>query len=447
MFMKHCKKVVVFLVLNLCLGTIVFTGCGGGGGSSSTTPIDTTTPQTSLNEIVRSPTSVNTTNLSTIASQFDQARKQSPTDLDAQTGFAISKAALASLTIANLNGVVVPSASKSNTVSTRIAGSVTLQQSLEIWKIGNIFTANSSPISPTDVIPNLLMPKTTISPVQLASELKTLDVSLAEAEAALTVVEQNPTYTYTLADPSNPSNKTATVKLGVAEFKTFHAVIATVRSIINASLAYNLDYTSFNYLAPATTVFVGHLTAGSTIPPSIYFPPSPFGTLQSDGKTRLATTKSELGIVFTDSVAAIENIKARSNSSYLLNPGIFIKMDQLNDIETKIQTYSGVLKGTQEIDFSRGKLKLNLLAILDNPPDDLKIYAPTIHVTDTGINNNSVMLMVDSFPDPTFGGVLPNGIKFHYNLPYMWKNLSLDDTKTTEIEIIDWFYRIDPVYQ
>ena len=99
-----------FLLLPGCAvalgGAILVAGCGGGGGNGNNLGSNTggsgnggTTPtliaaETSLNGLVQTPKSVNLTNLSATAAQFDQARQADPTNKDAQLGYALSEAAL-----------------------------------------------------------------------------------------------------------------------------------------------------------------------------------------------------------------------------------------------------------------------------------------------------------------------------------------------------------------
>jgi hypothetical protein len=52
-------------------------------------------------------------------------------------------------------------------------------------------------------------------------------------------------------------------------------------------------------------------------------------------------------------------------------------------------------------------LKVNLAAWFTNPPTDLKAFAPTFTLTDSGWPDSTKT----SYPDPTFGGLFPDGLK------------------------------------
>ena len=167
-------------------------------------------------------------------------------------------------------------------------------------------------------------------------------------ESALAIVASDPNYTYTLADPSQPTNTAATVKVGAAEIQILEAAVSAVRSVTNLSLAYNADPGTFDFNAviPQTEF------SGSSLTTSQYLPASPFLTLSSDGGTRMAAVGTELNNVAVDGIAAIETVKTRSNSGYLLDPGTLISTSQLNSAETQIRSVQAYLTGPQSFTLS-----------------------------------------------------------------------------------------------
>lgn len=414
-------------------GTILLAGCGGGGGNGNgggsgnngsstgggTTPPTLMPAEASLNSLVRSTNTVTITNLTATVSQFDQARQADPTNKDAQLGYAISEFALAGAQAANLNGTVIANLRTPKAASAVPALRVgQLAQGLTLWKLPQFLAGSGSAalwpraadFLPTSVVAarTVLKPRATVTPAQVQTALTGLDASLVKVEQALSVVAADPNYTYTLADPNQPTNTSATVKVGSAEIQILLAAVGAVRSLDNLGLTYNADPGTFNFNAtvPASAL------AGGSFAPAAYLPPSPFLTLNADGAARAGAVKTELNAVAVAGVAAIEAVKTRSNSGYLLDPGTLVTSAQLTTVEGHIQTYQGLLSGPQNIPLTVNgqtvSTSVNIGAFLSRPPADLKALLPILAVsTDSG---GTTSLTFSRYPDPTFGGIFPNGV-------------------------------------
>lgn len=399
-------------------------GTGTSGTGTSGTGTGGTTPPTlapaiaSLNSLVRGSQPVTVTSLTGVAAQFAQATQADPTNKDAQLGFAVSEAALASAQAANLTGgTVVPALRAANASASLSPAAHTTQisQALVLWRLpqflsraGGIQLPSAADFLPTGALQSRLQPRAaSVTPAQVQTQLAALDASLVQVESSLSVVESDPNYTYTLADPSKPSDTTATVKIGSAEIQILSAVVGVVRSVTNAGLAYNADPGSFNFNAqvPAS------IFSGATVSPAQYLPPSPFLTLMPDGGARLATVKLELNGTANSGVTAIEAVKTRNNAGYLLNPGTLVTSGQLDAAETKIKAYQTFLSGTQSTPFTvHGNTistRVNLSAFLDHPPTDLRAFLPILPVSS---NSGDTTLTFSNFPDATFGGIFPDGL-------------------------------------
>ncbi|BDI33611.1 hypothetical protein CCAX7_56620 [Capsulimonas corticalis] len=407
----------------LGVGALILTGCGGGGGGSdSGSNPNGPTPakqiqqgQSDINSIVRNSSSSNTqTVLQDAVTNFNLARKSLPSNNDAQAGFAISQAALAAIQFSKTLGVT-SFALKANAAGpqSRLTRMAQASNALAIWNFPAFLSGSDKLPLPTasDLIPHVMVPHDSLTPVQIQASLVSLDTSLAAAESALSGPLANPSYVYIIADPSHTDSSTATVKVGNAELRTLAALIAVLRSVTNVTTAYSADEGTFNFGADVHTL--SPFTLNSTVSPTTFLPGGTFAKLNTDGKTRMATVKTELQATITDAVTAVQSIKTRDNTGYLLNPGTLVTTQQLTNFQTQAQSYQPYLTGVQSVTLNTTNngvitLKINLNAWFTNPPADLKAFLPTMKVTQSSGGNAT--LVTTPLPDHTFGGLLPAGV-------------------------------------
>ena len=420
------------------LGSVLLTGCGGGGsngnavapGTGGTGGGGTPTLQPAiagLDAIVRGSQPTTVTSLSTIAGEFDQARQADPTNKDAQFGFAVTAAALAATQAANLTGTVVPAVrtASAEAALSPAARTASFSQGLVLWRLPQLLSGSTAvqwpqaaDYLPTKTLQASLTPRASSpTPAQVQTEIAALDASLAKAEVALAVVKADPSYVYTLADPSQPANTASTVKVGSAEIQILSAVISIVRSLANGAVAYNADPGTFSFETPAAAGF-----SGASVGPAQYLPAAPFLTLAADGGTRLGAVKTELIATADSGTAAIESVKTRSNAGFLLNPGTLVTTGQLTAAEAQITAYKAYLTGAQTVPVGlNGKTvttRVDLAAFLDHPPADLRTLLPTLPVSKD--SSGATTLTMNGFPDLTFGGLFPDGLPVKsatYTLP------------------------------
>ena len=287
---------------------------------------------------------------------------------------------------------------------------------MTLWNLPHLLSTSGKTAWPraTDFLPTsaltarVSLKSRTVSPAQVQTALAALDTQLVSVEQALAVPAADPNYTYTLADPNQPTNPAATVKIGSAEIQILVAVVAAVRSLTNVGLSYNADPGSFDFNAQVpASVF-----AQSSISPAQYVTTGTFLTLMPDGAARLTNVKNELNVVANSGIAAIEAVKNRNNAGFLINPGTVVSTAQLNTAESQIQAAQAYLAGPQNVtlrvNHQSVTVPVNISAFLNNPPADLKALLPTLPVqTDS---NGNAFLTDTGFPDPTFAGIFPNGI-------------------------------------
>lgn len=412
-------------------GTLLLSGCGGGGGGNSTgtgpgtggpgaggTPPTLAPAIAGLNAIVRGTQAVTVTSITTTAGQFDQARQADPTNKDAQLGFAVSEAVLASVQVAGLGGgTIIPAARSANSaLLSPTARTAQLSQALVLWRLPQFLSnggaaawPRAAEFLPTSALTAQMSPRSSsVTPVQVQTALTALDANLVQVEAALKVVESDPNYTYTLADPSKTGDATATVKIGGAEIQLLSAVVSTVRSVANAGLAYNADPGAFSFKAQVPT----GILSGALVSPAQYLPAGPFLTLASDGAARMGNVHSELNSTALSGIAAIDSVRTRSNAGFLLNPGTLVSSDQLSQLQAQIAVYQTYLTGSQTVPLTLNgttiNTRVNLSAFLDHPPADLRVLLPTLPTSTDSSGLTS--LTMNGFPDKTFGGIFPDGL-------------------------------------
>lgn len=437
----------------LVSGCLMAAGCGGGG--SSQPPANLGAAQANLNALVRSSaqntSGLTVASLTPIAAQFDSARKASPNNKDAQTGYAISEAALAGLQFAQIFGVTSAGGTQTTKdVPANASHVAQLAQSLALWQLPHLIaTGNVALPRATDFVPSLgtgaavqaqgrqAHAVTNPTPAQVQTNLVSLDTSLANVEQALAVVNSDPNYTYTLADPSDPTNTGKTVKVGSVELHLLLGLVNALRGAANAGLAYNADPGSFDFNAA-----VGDLSGKSALTPAQYLPGGTFATLNSDGKARLNTTEQEINNLANNGIFAIDTVQTRTGTGYLIEPGnVVITKAQYNDVETQIKKYQGYLTSAQTVPITVGntttQTQLNLPAFFANPPADLKALLPTLAVSPSQYGDGSFDLTRQNYPDPTFGGLFPSGLPVNPSSLYVYPGQS-GYTGTTNLDVINF---------
>lgn len=418
------SKLIATLALSLMA---LMSGCGGGGGgSSSGTPGGTggsspSAPAT-LDTIIRNPSLATPGNLSPIETAYQQQLAAAPTNVTANAGFAITDAALQAATFQSYNSDLTLQGVLSNSVATQ-SGSIAkpsvfarLAPSLMIWRLPAMLTAGSTPkLSPLDLIPS---PEAALQAHNLnetvegeQAELEAIDGQLVQVQAALNVVLADPTFVYTIADPTQPTDTNATVQLGSAEFEALLGAVDVAVGVINVAIAYDLQVGSFNVEAPISTVLAAQYTSptGGVAPVSEWLPAPPFGTITGTGAQDIKTSQEQLEAASTAIVAAVTDVQTRNNSGFLLNPGTVISGSQISSYKTEFENDSLYLTQEETVSTSGGSVLVDLPAFFNNPPTSLLTLMPSLSVTPSGSKLIVLSISASNYPDPTFDGVFPNG--------------------------------------
>ena len=286
-----------------------------------------------------------------------------------------------------------------------------------------------------------------------SSQREQMLTQLNQADADLTSVESDASFTYQLT-----LNSGKTVTIGIPEVQLFHAYIDTLRVQLAFSLAYIRSVSgSSNVPLPAIGKPPVDLNGDGKLEPNEYLPPSPYLTLRS--ATYFTTAQQALAGTTAEETNGIAGVLARpsdGSGGYLIpnstqvnqllsmvQKTIIPTLQQLSTGPTVLQmpiigygplfaaaqtqlptmaTTSGLDIGqipylagggstdapviTLPADPVMKSVTINLTAWFSNPPPDLKVFAPTYPIN----SNGHPILSQGVYPDPTFGGLFPDGL-------------------------------------
>jgi hypothetical protein len=192
---------------------------------------------------------------------------------------------------------------------------------------------------------------------------------------------------------------THTILFGSAEAYALRGVAEAVAALVDMTLSYNFDPGSFDF--NAQTVFSGTtLTATS----SAFLPPSPFGTLNSNGASLMADSLSKLQASLTDESTALTVSGERTSTTGWL-AALLIGTQSVSQMQTDLATAQSTLSGTPlPVTFASSNgsvgLNLNVAAWFNSPPSDLKAFFSTLNS-----DGFEITVQSGSISDPTFDGL------------------------------------------
>ncbi len=284
---------------------------------------------------------------------------------------------------------------------------------------------------------------------------------LNQVDQQLTTVEADPTFTWTL---TLDNGTTATV--GLPEVELFHAYVDSMRVELSLSLAYirTANVTSGSTVVPAVYLPTPpkDLNGDGKLEPNEYLPPSPYLTLRS--ATYFTTAQQALEGVASEEKAGIAGVLARpadGSGGYLvpnttaINQALtnaqnntlpliqqaatgpvtlqiplyasepsFFRPEARSTVYVSRDSSTGEDIGLMPFDNGGGStayatgttttstapslvsVTIDIAAWFANPPADLKVFAPTYPLD----SNGYPIISQAVYPDPTFGGLYPNGL-------------------------------------
>jgi len=259
----------------------------------------------------------------------------------------------------------------------------------------------------------------------------------------LCIVEQDPTFTFALGTGSQDY-----VVVDRGDVYLFDSVLLVAKASLAIPVSYSLDYGSYDF----TKGLLDHDTNGDKVlVQSEYIPASPFLTLLDAAP--MNAIKTDLISACDKAMLGIDATLAETSDDYDLIPwhtaGSGLSQDDLNSAKVAVQQVKDALSktvvlpmvwsvyeifdyswywneipgGEQWVDPWAEKqvqyalVKMNLLAWSDNPPADLKAFAPKLQIIEQDIDNGmyhttwkELRPVLGSYADPTFGGLFPEGL-------------------------------------
>lgn len=409
------RKAILFLGLGLLIG------CGGGGGGQSVTSDQCTSDSSkpyiasgvsNLNDVISNKSSDTLVSLSTSATNFKKAYSVCPSGTSA-TGYVLAQAAYDGQTLTNLIGNT--SRSRSSTGNEFLTA---LFAKSSLWA-GGKFGMLPLPTSLGEVIPSAVLANASSraypqdpTPAQMIAQIRTIDQDLTALQNYLTnsnieALESNPlVLTYVDSDQATKS-----LKVGRAEGYALRSGVELLKGATDLLLAYNLDSgTTWSLNADFLTTYGAKLQVG-VLKSSDYLPAAPCLSLNSDGATRL----KEVGTIWLsasdDAQKAIDALSARTTTGWLANLTNYTSTDlsvasgYVNEFHTFLSGLSGPI--TVPINGQNEVIRFSAFTG-GNPPSSLRIFFPSLEFVPG--STTSLQPVQGSYPDNTFGGLVPTGL-------------------------------------
>lgn len=185
------------------------------------------------------------------------------------------------------------------------------------------------------------------------------------------------------------------------------AAVHAVRGALLSITAYNPDIGTYVPLPEGEDLNQLDSNGDGTLDPVEYLPPDPFLTLQSDGRARLeaASDSMHLMTVWLERVVTALESEGLPPQIELDAPpdweGIRCLLEALDAVRTRAVEFELYLWDAGQQQFRTDTFRLNFGPLFGGQLADLKDYTPPLAGPDW---------QPTGFPDPTFGGVMPDGM-------------------------------------
>lgn len=393
----------VFLQSLLGLSLLVVVACGGGGTSSSVGTIAQGTTETN-NAIaaIQTSGSVNLNSFDTAVNQFASAYNANPDDPQAAAGYAMTL--LAQQSLAAYGSISGGSSVPVGTSAIGLSGAV-LSVNPIFFDFKKQHNYGAAAIETTTTLPlSRDATTTTLTPAQLSSAISTLRTFNASLHTIIAGPLRDSIITNADAHPltlTNPGKGGGSVKFGTAELYAFRAAAKGLAAALDVVTAY--DYTvQDSFLASNPQTAVAGISDGVAFNATTLLPPSPFLERVSDPGTEVT---SFISTGADDVAAANTAFTSRTTTGFLLDVVGISPVDAMAAVNQAAVGKAWVT-GTQSVDvrINGSTVTLNFSAgtFLNSLPTNLKALLPKVKLS-------SGQLIADSYPDPTFGGLVTNG--------------------------------------
>jgi hypothetical protein len=253
---------------------------------------------------------------------------------------------------------------------------------------------------------------TTVQYTKIVNGLKTLITGLTEADAKLIVLENSAMTTLTLTSPLTPEAYAATT-VDKGDLHLLRAVFNLLIGSLNHAIAYNLDSAGWNWDQDFHLYDTNH---NGTVTTNEYLPAAPFGTLNSDGVTRMNNALQAYRTCLNE---VDQGLTYHLQSGKLDAPGeLFAEANpqdlaQLRDIARRLKTtFVGSDILSPWMTGLKQDLNVNLPSGFTSPVQNLRTLLPDFTITPIGdpVFDYDSEAIISTIDDKTFGGLFPNGL-------------------------------------
>ena len=228
----------------------------------------------------------------------------------------------------------------------------------------------------------------------------------AEVTGYLAIVEGDAAFTFGLGATTSPDY----VLVDLGDVYLFDGLLRVEKASLALPASYNADYGTFDMNIDTED---RDANSDGLVVVSEYLPPDPF--LELSDAAPMQAMKSDLQTACAKAILGIDATLAETSDQFDLipwhTPGKDVDFDDLNSMKVLVQQIQQALVGPQAVPMigfegDLGLVRMYISAWSDNPPADLKAFAPTFHFVDVGL----LRVKPGSYPDPTFGGLFPDGL-------------------------------------
>jgi hypothetical protein len=226
----------------------------------------------------------------------------------------------------------------------------------------------------------------------------------------LTIAESDPAFTFRLGTGwYYMSSGYTQYTVHVGDVYVFDGLVRAIKAEVLMACAYSVDAGSFDFGASAAALDVNQ---DGILTPSEYLPPSPFLTFIDAGS--MADAKTALEDACDKATHGLDLAIAEGNpndwQNYDVIDWMLITREDLIGLRSVIAQVKQSLAAPVTLpvpnDAGTANIQIYLGAWFASPPADLKALAPNFAINADG----SRKLIPTSFPDPTFGGLIPGGM-------------------------------------
>jgi hypothetical protein len=367
---------------------------------------------------------------------FSQATILNPNNSEANFGLAITTAAVVSQNLINKWAPLLESNSVAG-ITSMFPGISSSTSSAMIWNTADTIASTNNPLSTVaSTYAGTVETLQGITPYQIQNflgmqaDLQSVFIPmLQQVSGCLSITEKDSAFSFQLG--SSSGNNYFIILPGDVEL--FHSALLGLKCALAMPASYNLDPGTFDF----SLTMADRADSNGYVPVSAYLPASPCLTLSN--ATFMQQMHGDLDKACDEAVAGINATLARTSDYHSLIPwhtSSKFSLEKLLLYSYYAQELRQAADGPYTIQFQTVNqvwndntyqydnvvqtfgVKTYLSAWSDNPPTDLKYFAPELQVLqvdyvpgypEDGTYNKTVVVQ-GTYNDTTFGGLFPDSL-------------------------------------